>query len=58
MSRGVFYPDPTLTATTLKLNFAAGKYAVMYQGWAVYPAEIWDVGRKANPPIQFRTAML
>ena len=53
---GVFYPDPTLTATTLKLNFAAGKYAVMYQGWAVYPAEIWDVGRKANPPIQFRTA--
>jgi len=53
---GVFYPDPTLTATTLKLNFAAGKYAVMYQGWAVYPAEVWDVGRKASPPIQFRTA--
>jgi putative aldouronate transport system substrate-binding protein len=53
---GVFYPDPTLTATTLKLGFAAGKYAVMYQGWAVYPAEVWDAGRKADPPMQLRTA--
>ena len=39
----------------MKLNFAAGKYAVMYQGWAVYPAEIWDAGLKQNPPITFRT---
>ncbi|MBV9329710.1 MAG: extracellular solute-binding protein [Chloroflexi bacterium] len=52
---GVFYPDPTLTATTLKLNFAAGKYAVMYQGWAVYPAEVWDAGLKQTPPVVFRT---
>ncbi len=53
---GVFYPDPTLTATTVKLNFEGGKYAMMYQGWAVYPTEIWDTALKQNPPVTFRTA--
>jgi putative aldouronate transport system substrate-binding protein len=28
----------------------------MYQGWAVYPAEVWDAGRKADPPVKLRTA--
>jgi putative aldouronate transport system substrate-binding protein len=52
---GVFYPDPTLTQTTLRSQFLAGHIGVMSTGWGSYGPLLWDPGLKQNPPITVRT---
>src|SRR5262245_54093978 len=51
---GYYYPDPSLNTTTLRSNLVAGKYAIAPTGWAAYAPFMWDLGIKANPPVQFR----
>jgi putative aldouronate transport system substrate-binding protein len=54
-SAGVFYPDATLSTTSLKTNFLAGKVGVISAGWNSYSSQLWDVALSLNPPMKVRT---
>jgi putative aldouronate transport system substrate-binding protein len=51
---GVFHPDRGMNNTTEKTYFMAGRAGVISNGWLSYPAEFWDVGLRANPPVKIR----
>jgi len=50
---GVYFPDPTLSITSEKIPFKAGKAAINANGFGTY-LEFWNDGINQKPPVKFR----
>jgi putative aldouronate transport system substrate-binding protein len=50
----LFFPDPTLSQTTMRQQFLANRIATITTGWNTNGSLLWDPGKTQNPPVRPR----